>query len=438
MLKKLLSAFLVFSAVLGAQAFNVTFRVDMSQQSGFTIPEVNGSFNGWCGNCFPMTDDDGDNIWEATTDLAAGTYEYKFSADGWGIQETLLPGSACTVTNFGFTNRTLSVTADAVLPVVCWGSCTDCASTPNVYTVTFQVDMNGVSGFTTPEVNGSFNGWCGNCTAMFDPEGDNIWSVSVDLQEGSYEFKYSADNWTSQETLVPGSPCTVTTDQFTNRTINVDSDITLEPVCWGSCAACGQSTGPFNVTFAVDMSQVGFTYTTPEVNGSFNNWCGNCAPLADADGDNIWTITIALPVGVHSYKFSYDTWAGQEELIPGSPCTLTESGFTNRTIDVTENVELTEVCWGSCEACVVSVDETNSSNLNVYPNPASDVLTIASSNDGATRVTITDMAGRTVQATTLNSARRTQLDVSMLPAGTYVVTIENNTELLRRAVQLVK
>jgi predicted nicotinamide N-methyase len=84
------------------------------------------------------------------------------------------------------------------------------------------------------------------------------------------------------------------------------------------------------------------------------------------------------------------------------------------------------------------VDETNSSNLNVYPNPASDVLTIASSNDGATRVTITDMAGRTVQATTLNSARRTQLDVSMLPAGTYVVTIENNTELLRRAVQLVK
>jgi hypothetical protein len=87
---------------------------------------------------------------------------------------------------------------------------------------------------------------------------------------------------------------------------------------------------------------------------------------------------------------------------------------------------------------VVGVDEANGSNLNVYPNPASDILNIASSNDGTTQVTITDMAGRTVQSTTLLAARRAQLDVSTLPAGIYVVTIENNTELLRRAVQLVK
>ena len=110
-------------AQLSMQAFNVTFRVDMSQQSDFTTPEVNGSFNSWCGNCFQMTDADGDNIWEATTNLASGNYEYKFSADGWGSQESLLQGSPCTVTNFGFTNRSLVVTGDVVLPVVCWGAC---------------------------------------------------------------------------------------------------------------------------------------------------------------------------------------------------------------------------------------------------------------------------------------------------------------------------
>ena len=86
----------------------------------------------------------------------------------------------------------------------------------------------------------------------------------------------------------------------------------------------------------------------------------------------------------------------------------------------------------------MGVDENNGSNLNVYPNPASDILNIETSNDGTTQVTITDMAGRTVQSTTLLAARRAQLDVSALPAGIYVVTIENNTELLRRAVQLVK
>ncbi len=61
-------------------------------------------------------------------------------------------------------------------------------------TVTFQVDMNGVSGFTTLEVNGTFNNWCGNCWAMSDSDGDNIWDVSGKvLKNNAHEFKFSAD-----------------------------------------------------------------------------------------------------------------------------------------------------------------------------------------------------------------------------------------------------
>ena len=52
--------------------------------------------------------------------------------------------------------------------------------------VTFQVDMNDYTGsFTTPEVNGTFNSWCGNCNAMSDPEGDDIWTVTLPLATGS-------------------------------------------------------------------------------------------------------------------------------------------------------------------------------------------------------------------------------------------------------------
>jgi hypothetical protein len=438
MLKKLLFSVFFLNTAAAAFAYSVTFRVDMSQQSGFTTPEVNGSFNSWCGNCFPMTDVDGDNIWEATTDLPAGTIEFKFSADGWGSQETLIAGSSCTVTNFGFTNRTVAISQDVVLPIVCWGSCIDCELTPANYTVVFQVDMSGQTGFTTPEVNGTFNSWCGSCTPMTDADGDNVWSVAVTLPEGNYEYKYSHDNWDGQESLAAGSSCTTTQGQFTNRTLVLDADMTLAPVCWSSCDACGQSTGPFNVVFAVDMSTVDFSYTTPEVNGTFNDWCGSCTPMADPDGDEIWTVTVSLSTGTHGYKFSYDTWSGQEELIPGSPCTLTESGFTNRTIDVTAPAELATVCWGSCETCAVGVNEDSSLAISIYPNPANDVLTIDSNYDGITQVTITDMAGRSAYSTSLTSARRAQIDVSALSAGTYVVTIENKTELLRRAVQLVK
>ena len=62
------------------------------------------------------------------------------------------------------------------------------------FNVTFRVDMNNVSGFNTPEVNGSFNNWCGNCTAMADPDGDQVWTATIPLNAGYYEYKFSYDN----------------------------------------------------------------------------------------------------------------------------------------------------------------------------------------------------------------------------------------------------
>jgi hypothetical protein len=339
-----------------ANAFNVTFRVDMSQQSGYTTPQVSGNFISWAQPFLSLTDANGDQIWEGTANIAAGSFEYKFTADNWGMQETLLAGSTCTTTNFGFTNRTLVVSGDVVLPVVCWGACVDCAFAPSYYDVTFQVDMNEMmsnidSVFTTPEVNGTFNGWCGNCNAMTDANGDGIWSTTITLMEGDYDYKFSHDAWGGQEPLSPGSLCTMTSSGYTNRVLSLTQDVVLPPVCYGSCAACGVSTGPFDVIFSVDMSNVDSAFTTPEVNGTFNGWCGNCAAMSDPEGDNVWTITIPLETGIYDFKYSYDNWAGQEALTSGSSCTTTTGNNINRTINVSGPMDMGIVCWERCEAC---------------------------------------------------------------------------------------
>ena len=73
----------------------------------FTTPEVNGTWNNWCGNCNPMTDADGDGIWEATISLLSGSYEYKYSTDAWTIQEMNDPTASCTNGNATYTNRVL-------------------------------------------------------------------------------------------------------------------------------------------------------------------------------------------------------------------------------------------------------------------------------------------------------------------------------------------
>ena len=64
---------------------------------GASTVYVNGNFNGWCGACNPMSDEDGDGVWTVTLPLDAGTIEYKFTVDGWNSQENFAGGESCTI-----------------------------------------------------------------------------------------------------------------------------------------------------------------------------------------------------------------------------------------------------------------------------------------------------------------------------------------------------
>ena len=338
-----------------AQTHNVTFQVDMKNvTAGYTTPEVNGTFNNWCGNCNAMTDANNDSIWEITVPIPAGTIEFKYAADNWTIQETLAPGMPCVITTGSNTNRALTISGDTTLGVVCWESCMTCSTPPpSTHNVTFQVDMRKVtSAYTTPEVNGTFNNWCGNCNSLTDANNDSIWEVTLPLTSGTIEYKFAADNWTIQESLAPGMPCVLTTGATTNRVLTFSGDTTLSVVCWESCVGC--NTPPpanHNVTFQVDMRNVTAAYTTPEVNGTFNSWCGNCNAMTDANSDSIWEITVPIPAGTIEFKYAADNWTIQETLAPGMPCVITAGSNTNRALTISGDTTLGVVCWESCMTC---------------------------------------------------------------------------------------
>lgn len=117
------------SVALG-QTATVTFQVDMSQLSepySYGAVYLNSSFTGWCGGCDPMTDVDNDGVWTLTRQLDPGTYEYKFSVDGWNAQEWFNEGESCTSTIDGYTNRTITVAGeDLTLDVACFSECGPC------------------------------------------------------------------------------------------------------------------------------------------------------------------------------------------------------------------------------------------------------------------------------------------------------------------------
>ena len=137
--------------------YNVTFQLDLRNQNTLTYvnPELNGSFNSWCGNCAQMTDlimilfGKSQYQFLKGLDLSSGVpgWEYKFSADNWNIQESLFSGDPCVFSAFGFSNRFIDVTQDTILDPVCWESCNDCFAPQTAYNVTFQIDMTNDSGF---------------------------------------------------------------------------------------------------------------------------------------------------------------------------------------------------------------------------------------------------------------------------------------------------
>ena len=367
----------------------------------FTTPEVNGTFNGWCGSCAAMTDADGDNVWEVTIDLANGPYEFKYSADGWGIQESLLPGSWCTVSNFGFTNRTLNVTGDTTLAVVCWESCSSCGSGPSAYDVTFEVDMRGFTqSYTTPEVNGAFNGWCGNCWPMADADGDSIWQLQMTFAPGdSLEWKYSADNWNIQEDLDSSLSCvTINYDPgapngwgYINRVAVVNSDTTFSAP-WNLCGVSGtpgctdslsSNYNPtatiddgsclYSVTFNVDMNCDTTTFTEVNLESPAFGWCGGCVILSDPDGDGVHSVTLDLPLGAFEYKYALDNWHHQEDLVDdminGGICApITDyATYANRQVTVVAGLSTSD-SYGSCDACVLGCTDSTALNYNPLAN----------------------------------------------------------------------
>ncbi|MGF1632650.1 MAG: alpha amylase N-terminal ig-like domain-containing protein [Phycisphaerae bacterium] len=62
----------------------ITFKLDTSTWTDRpTSVNLAGSFNGWNNGATPMTDDNGDNVWEVTlTDIPMGRHQYKFVVNG--------------------------------------------------------------------------------------------------------------------------------------------------------------------------------------------------------------------------------------------------------------------------------------------------------------------------------------------------------------------
>lgn len=220
-----------------------------------TTPEDTAYITGGAGwgvpGDFPLVDPDSNGIYTGvflkdTAFSSHYTFLNGFCPD-YSCKENIAGEPCADPGNFNDRIPNQPLRADTIINT-CYGECsTDGSCTPpGVPTkVVFQVDMNtylDTAALSFVNLSGTLNGWCADCEQLSDPDGDGVWTDTVELQPGFYEYKFQIDAWSDQENFDPttdDSLCTMTTAGFTNRIVTVGlNDTTLNLVCFASCDPC--------------------------------------------------------------------------------------------------------------------------------------------------------------------------------------------------------
>ncbi|HMC01214.1 MAG TPA: T9SS type A sorting domain-containing protein [Flavobacteriaceae bacterium] len=290
--------------------------------------------------------------------------------------------------------------------------------------IAFSVDMTGET-FTQAYVSGSFNGWSGTANPLNDM-GGGIWEVILPLTDGEYEYKFTYDDWTGQDTFNQGDVCTITNYGNHNRRLVVaGADQTLPTAPFNDCYEDTDGIdGPHNVTFIVDVSGYagGFLGSGVTINGEWNGWCGNCNPLADQGGD-IWSVTLPLDEKAFQFKFTMGAWDDQEFFTPGDIQTATDGANTNRYIQVDGDKTVSYV-WEQPEALGNSDFEL--ATFKLFPNPTQDNWNIKSNNREITSIQVYDVLGKSVKSIKPN-AFEAVIDASTFTKGLYFAKIDSDS-----------
>jgi hypothetical protein len=252
---------------LSINTVNVTFRVDMSQESINAATDtisLSGSFNDFEKLIMNFV---GSGIYQTTITLVEGEpIEYKFRINS-SFEN---PVGLCAAGNFG--NRVYAAsTSDEVLDVVCYSSCTACPDPNNVNDLTFRVDASELASIDPDglHIAGTFNG--------FTPEpmiadGNGVYSFTIsEVQGASLLWKYlNGDSFTGEED-VPAA-CGLP-DGFggNNRVLLMPGeDTVLDAVCFSSCEVCEGSLTCENPFPAVNPASLSTSFNPNSVSFSWD------------------------------------------------------------------------------------------------------------------------------------------------------------------------
>ena len=179
-----------------ALATQVTFRYQ-PMIGGVSSVSVAGSFNDWDAAAHPLKDADEDGIWEAVIDLPEGRITYKFVVNG---DQWFADDFAQDSEPDGFGGQNSAVMIGQAPLVVGAGSAFErkADEPPAVGLRRVSFEFKPPRAPQQLSLAGTFNDWTVGKTLMSDEDGDGVWSATLLLAPGEYQYKFvlDSDGWT--------------------------------------------------------------------------------------------------------------------------------------------------------------------------------------------------------------------------------------------------
>ena len=423
----------------------IRFRVDMTQEGAGVNPAgifVAGDFQGWNPAGSQLIDPDGNGTFEGY--FSTGSSEvanFKFiNGNDWAFAESI--PAACNVND----NRELIVEAvNTVADVICFSACGPCqAPTPVLFRVDMSLQTVNANG---PHVAGSFQGWNpGDAfTLMTDPDGDNIYEVTLLLQPSTYEFKFvNGSAWADGAETIPAD-CNVNG----NREVVVAADPVVEHFCYNQCGAeCVVDPAAADITFRVNMFNTAANAAGVFMIGGFTNpaWQGGAVQMTDDNLDGVYECTVNVSGSADiQYKFVNGdvSVSTNEEAVGIMNCGIANGvGGYNRVHTRTGIAEvMNTVCFDSCADCTIGIQEAMVLNvLNAYPVPANEFVTLSFGQVKSAPITVRVMnnLGQVVSSQYMGNLptgnNQVRVNLEGVASGIYAIELSNGIE--RTAVQI--
>jgi hypothetical protein len=427
-----------FASCAACGDFTVRFRVDMSQEDAVNPIGVHvaGNFQGWNPGGTMLNQVGASSVYEVIYSFAAEgpTYDlvYKYiNGNDWIYPNENIPAEC----GDGTGNRVFTLTSlNTVMDAVCYNSCTTCVAPTSV---TFNVDMSNET--VSPNgvhIAGDFQGWNPGADALTDVDADNIYSITLLIQPGTYQYKFiNGNNWDGENNFneSPPSECNVNN----NRQIIVEGEEMSITYCYNQCSeTCTQYPDPAEITFRVNLEEAGASADGVWLIGNFTSpqWQSGATEMTDTDADLIYeaTVLVSGPAEI-LYKFmNGDVFVNTNEEAAGiASCGIPNGlGGYNRVHTRSGAPETLAVqCFDACVDCGVGIEENLAvSDFNLYPNPVENVLNVNFTHNGNNNLVfnVLNTLGQVVMTEQLNNISGSvnhTLHLERLDAGVYTLQV---------------